>query len=195
MPRFSPVSPAHLLSERALSSRLPTHSNLAVSSPPSVLSEMHNKRLLLPLTTTHLLPLLSLLPSLLGPAPAPHVAPLPSTPEQRVAAEILNSRNEKRRRLFWDWSENVLMLLWCLAESNTKILASLNATGDKLVEFTMAFLDAKAMGLSEGDTDGMDVEGAKKGKKGKKVAGAKERVPLFVALAAGASSSFSRPST
>lgn len=87
------------------------------------------------------------------------------------------------------------MLLWCLAESNTKILASLNATGDKLVEFTMAFLDAKAMGLSEGDTDGMDVEGAKKGKKGKKVAGAKERVPLFVALAAGASSSFSRPST
>lgn len=158
--------------------------NLAVSSPPSVLSEIHNKRVLLPLTSTHL-PLLSkLVTSLLGPPPAKIVAPLPSTAEQRREAEEMNENVEGRRRLGWDWIENVLTLLWCLAESNTKILASLNGVGKELVEFLMLFLKEENIGIvGVGAGEGMEVEGPKKGKK--TVSPPRGRVPLFVATAAG----------
>lgn len=146
---------------------------------------MHNKRLLLPLLTLHLPLLRSLLPSMLLPPSAPVVAPLPSTAADREAADALNEHAEKRRRLYWDWCENVLTLLWCAAESNTKILASLNTAGNDLVEFLMAFLDVKGLGLDVNETgDGMDVEGALK-KKGKKVKKDTLRVPLFVAVTAG----------
>lgn len=148
---------------------------------------MHNKRLLLPLLTLHMPMLLQLLPSLLVPAVGPVTAALPSTAAAREQADISNERTDKRRRLYWDWAENVIMLLWCCAESNTKILSSLNAAGAPLIDFLMAFLDANAIGIAdEADQDGMDVEG-KKGKKVKRNATAKkERVPLFVAVTAGA---------
>ena len=159
--------------------------NLAVSSPASILSEMHNKKLLQPLLNVQIPLLLSLLPSQMQPAPAPHTAPLPSTPLQREAADILNSRNETRRGLYWDWNENLITLLWCCAESNTKILTSLNAGGQGIVDYLMAFLESGGLGLEE-DGDGMEgVVGAKKGKKVKKEVSKKERVPLFVAVAAG----------
>lgn len=158
-----------------------------MSSPASILSEMHNKRLLLPLLSVHLPLLVSLLPTMLQPAPAPHVAPLPSTPLQREAADILNDRNDKRRRLYWDWVENVLTLLWCCAESNTKILATLNAGGKGIVEFLLAFLDAEGLGMDSASDMNVD-SSSKKGKKAKKDVVRKERVPLFVAVAAGMSS-------
>lgn len=159
---------------------------------------MHNKKLLTPLATTHLPLLLSLLPTLLLSPPTPLTAPLPSTPTQRLAVEFQNNRTEKRRRLYWDWSENVLYLIWCLAESNTKILGSLNNVGDKLIEFLVKFLESEALGIEGIEInleDGMDVEGGtsngngseKKGKKSKKgkTVEKKERVPLFCAVAAG----------
>ena len=156
-----------------------------MSSPASILSEMHNKKLLQPLLNVQIPLLLSLLPLQLQPAPAPHVAPLPSTPAQREAADVLNSRNETRRGLYWDWNENLITLLWCCAESNTKILTSLNAGGQGIVDYLMSFLESSGLGLEE-DSDGMDgVKGAKKGKKVKKEVSKKERVPLFVAVAAG----------
>ena len=161
-----------------------------MSSPASILSEMHNKKLLQPLLNIQIPLLLSLLPSQLQPAPAPHAAPLPSTPAQREAADILNSRNEMRRGLYWDWNENLITLLWCCAESNTKILTSLNAGGQGIIDYLMAFLESGGLGLEE---DGDDMEGVKGGKKGKKVkkeASKKERVPLFVAVAAGRFSLF-----
>lgn len=80
------------------------------------------------------------------------------------------------------------MLIWCLAESNTKILGTLNNVGEGVVRFLMSYLAGEGLGIgSEGETDGMEVEEgkAKKGKKVKKVEEKKERVPLFVALAAG----------
>lgn len=155
---------------------------------------MHNKKLLTPLATTHLPLLLSLLPSLLLPAPAPLKAPLPSTPTQRLAVEFQNNRNEKRRRLYWDWSENVLYLIWCLAESTTRILGSLNNVGEGLIGFLVSYLESEALRIESiemGLEDGMDVEGGngseKKGKKSKKgkTVEKKERVPLFCAVAAG----------
>ncbi|GAA5982299.1 hypothetical protein JCM11641_002000 [Rhodosporidiobolus odoratus] len=159
--------------------------NLAVSSPPHILSEMHNKRLLLPLVTIHL-PLLALyLPLQLGPAHVPVKPSLPATPEQRKAAELLNESHETLRAGYWDWAENVLVLLWCLAESNTKILGALNAHAGLIVGICMAFLEEEKMGLEKGEqADGMQVEagGKKKKKEGKGRKGAK--VPLFVAVAA-----------
>ena len=161
--------------------------NLAVTSPPSIVSEMHNKRLLLPLISTHLPLLIPRVNEMLLPAAEPITAPLPSTAEQRKQADELNAKNAQRRLMFWDWSENVFMLLWCLAESTTKILGSLNAHADKIVEFAMAYLDAGALGLSDlNEAGGMDVE-AKKSKKGKKADAKRERVPLFVAVSAGES--------
>lgn len=163
--------------------------NLAVTSPASIVSEMHNKRLLLPLISTHLPLLLPRVHEMLLPPAEPLKPTLPASPEQRKQVEELNAKNDQRRRMFWDWSENVFMLLWCLAESTTKILGSLNAHADKIVEFALAYLDEGALGLSELDQEGgMDVEGGKKGKKAKKAdASKRERVPLFVAVSAGES--------
>ncbi|ORY72381.1 hypothetical protein BCR35DRAFT_307647 [Leucosporidium creatinivorum] len=159
--------------------------NLAVTSPSSIVSEMHNKRLLLPLMSTHVPLLVPRVHEMLLPPAEPLKPTLPATAEQRKQVDIQNAKNEQRRRMFWDWSENVFMLLWCLAESTTKILGSLNAHADKIVEFALAYLDEGALGLSAlGEENGMDVEG-KKSKKGKKADEAKrERVPLFVAVSA-----------
>ncbi|GAA6008534.1 hypothetical protein JCM10207_007147 [Rhodosporidiobolus poonsookiae] len=171
--------------------------NLAVSSPPHLLSEMHNKRLLLPLTTVHL-PLLALyLPCQLANNPAP---PKPHatdnlTPAEREAATLAHEAHETLRAGFWDWAENVLVLLWCLAESNTKILAALNPHAGAIVGLCMGFLDAERLGVErveglgrgEGE-DGMEVEGGGKKKKSAskqaKDARKRTRVPLFVAVAA-----------
>ncbi|GAA6052018.1 hypothetical protein JCM3770_002323 [Rhodotorula araucariae] len=165
--------------------------NLAVSSPPHILSEMHNKRLLLPLATIHL-PLLShFLPQQLATPPAPVKPELPATAEQRRAAEDANEAQDTLRRSFWDWAENVLTLLWCLSESNTKILASLNGHAEAIVGLCMALLDEDRLGVDkhegdEGENGGMDVESGKKQKKkdAKKDKAKKARVPLFVAVAA-----------
>ncbi|BGP14836.1 hypothetical protein JCM10213_002725 [Rhodosporidiobolus nylandii] len=156
--------------------------NLAVSSPPHILSEMHNKRLLLPLVSVHLPLLAAYLPSQLAPAPAPVKPALPAGPAERKAAELANEAQETLRAGYWDWAENVLVLLWSLAESNTKILASLNGSAGAIVALCMAFLEEERLGL-EKKADGMDIEGGKKKKKdakGKKGA----RVPMFVAVAA-----------
>ncbi|GAA5885287.1 hypothetical protein JCM16303_005988 [Sporobolomyces ruberrimus] len=171
---------------------LGTLRNLAVSSPPHILSEMHNKRILLPLLSCHLPLLLAYLPTLLSPAQAPVKPSLPATPADRTAADLLNESNETLRRVYWDWAENVLVLLWCLAESNTKILGSLNAQGDKIVELIMAFLEEEKLGIAEsagvsGDTEGgMEVDSKKKkpSKKDKEKEKKALRVPLFVAVAA-----------
>ena len=182
VPRRTPV---RLLSQLILHPLWLTYShlkicrNLAVTSPLSLISEMHNKRLLLPLTTSHLPLLSALLPSLLGPAPAPITAPLPSTPADRERAAEANEKVEHRRRLGWDWIENVVFLLWALAESNTKILASLNAVGVDLI----VFLGQLVRGEREGEGDGGT-------KKGKKAAQAVKSVPVAVALAAGESTPF-----
>ncbi|KAK4053545.1 hypothetical protein OIV83_001713 [Microbotryomycetes sp. JL201] len=160
--------------------------NLAVASPPSIVSEMHNKRVLLPLMQTHV-PLLTFkLQHQLEPAPEPIQAPLPSTAEQRKHASETNAQNDLHRRIFWDWSENVLTLLWCLSESTTKILTSLNAHGDKIVDFAMSFLNEHALDIASAAKapveNGMTLDG-KHGKKNKK-ADKREREPLFVAVAA-----------
>ncbi|KAM0788603.1 hypothetical protein ACM66B_001724 [Microbotryomycetes sp. NB124-2] len=164
--------------------------NLAVASPPSIVSEMHNKRLLLPLMQTHVPLLASKLQQQLEPAPEPVQAPLPSTAEQRKQAQEQNAHNDLHRRIYWDWAENVLTLLWCLSESTTKILTSLNAHGDKIVEFAMAFLNEHALDIASSSSsssssmaqNGMSVDG-KHSKKDKK-ADKREREPLFVAVAA-----------
>lgn len=170
--------------------------NLAVSSPPHILSEMHNKRLLLPLTTIHIPLLAHFLPSQLGPAPQPQKPSLPATPEQRRAVEDANEAQDTLRRSFWDWSENVFVLLWCLAESNTKILGSLNGNAQAIVGLCIGFLAESALGIErnahvaelageEGAHGGMDVESKKPKKKDvKKEQAKKARVPLFVAVAA-----------
>ncbi|GAA5915546.1 Syo1p [Sporobolomyces salmoneus] len=172
---------------------LGTLRNLAVSSPPHILSEMHNKRLLLPLLGCHLPLLLAYLPTLLSPPQAPVKPSLPATPADRTAADLVNEANETLRRVYWDWAENVLVLLWCLAESNTKILGSLNAQGDKIVELIMAFLEEDKLGIAEsagingGENEGgMEVDGKKKkqSKKDKEKGKKALRVPLFVAVAA-----------
>ncbi|GAA5858433.1 hypothetical protein JCM1840_001202 [Sporobolomyces johnsonii] len=163
--------------------------NLAVSSPPHILSEMHNKRLLLPLLSSHLPLLLLYLPAQLAPAPAPLKPTLPATAAERKSVELANEAAETLRRVYWDWAENVLVLLWCLAESNTKILGSLNAQGDRIVELVMAFLREERVGI-EGALDeeegGMNVDKGAKVKKGKKEKEAQKgsRVPLYVAVAA-----------
>ena len=160
--------------------------NLAVSSPLSIVSEIHNKRVLLPLANSHIPALAALLDARLAPPTPKLVAPLPSTPEQRKAVEEVNDLNEEKRRMYWDWAENVLTLLWCLAESNTKILASLNAL-EGLGSFCLSFLAGGRLGIGEAEMGDAMVEDGKK-KKGKKVAtGPSERVPLFVAVAAGQS--------
>ncbi|GJN87628.1 hypothetical protein Rhopal_000583-T1 [Rhodotorula paludigena] len=166
--------------------------NLAVSSPPHIVSEMHNKRLLLPLTTIHL-PLLShfLVAQLAPPAP-PVQPPLPASAEARRAADDANEASDTLRRSYWDWCENTLVLLWCLAESNTKILASLNAHADLIVRFCVALLDEDRLGIErfEGVNEGEDAgmrNGAEKGAKKKdqrKDKAKRGRVPLFVAVAA-----------
>ncbi|BGP30940.1 hypothetical protein JCM10296v2_002702 [Rhodotorula toruloides] len=170
--------------------------NLAVSSPPHILSEMHNKRLLLPLTTIHIPLLAHFLPSQLGPAPQPQKPSFPATSEQRRAVEDANEAQDTLRRSFWDWSENVCVLLWCLAESNTKILGSLNAHAQGIGGLCMSFLDESALGIErnaqfaelageQGGRGGMDVESKKPKKKDvKKEQAKKVRVPLFVAVAA-----------
>lgn len=82
------------------------------------------------------------------------------------------------------------MLLWCLAETNTKVLNGLNAHASLLVEFALRLIDCKALGLGTAfiESNLMDVEGKKNSKKNKKSAEQKrERVPLFVAVAAGES--------
>ncbi|BGP46950.1 hypothetical protein JCM10450v2_002802 [Rhodotorula kratochvilovae] len=165
--------------------------NLAVSSPPHILSEMHNKRLLLPLATIHLPLLAHFLPQQLAPALALVKPELPATAEQRRAAEDANEAQDTLRRSFWDWAENVLTLLWCLAESNTKILASLNGHAEAIVGLCMTLLDEDRLGVdkhegNEGENGGMEVESGKKQKKkdAKKAQAKKARVPLFVAVAA-----------
>ncbi|GAA5861364.1 hypothetical protein JCM8547_006106 [Rhodosporidiobolus lusitaniae] len=165
--------------------------NLAVSSPPHILSEMHNKRLLLPLLSIHVPLLTAYLPAVLGPAPEKVKPNLPATPAERERVDLLNEAQETLRAGYWDWAENVLVLLWSLAESNTKILAALNAHAGAIVGLCVGFLSEERLGIEKkggagGEEDGMEVEGAgkkgKKDKKGKKSAGAK--VPLFVAVAA-----------
>lgn len=176
---------------------LGTLRNLAVSSPPHILSEMHNKRLLLPLLSSHLPLLLTYLPTLLAPAQPPIKPSLPATPADRTACDLTNEANETLRRVYWDWAENVLVLLWCLAESNTKILASLNAQGDKIVQLIMAYLEEERLGIAESagvtaEEGGMEVDGSKKKKAGKKEKEKEKKslkVPLFVAVAAGESNS------
>ncbi|GEM06630.1 proteophosphoglycan ppg4 [Rhodotorula toruloides] len=170
--------------------------NLAVSSPPHILSEMHNKRLLLPLTTIHNPLLAHFLPSQLGPAPQPQKPTFPATPEQRRAIEDANEAQDTLRRSFWDWSENVFVLLWCLAESNTKILGSLNAHAQGIIDLCMGYLAESALGIEgnaqvaelageQGGHGGMHVESKKPKKKDvKKEQAKKSRVPLFVAVAA-----------
>ncbi|GAA5840740.1 hypothetical protein JCM9279_001204 [Rhodotorula babjevae] len=170
--------------------------NLAVSSPPHILSEMHNKRLLLPLATIHLPLLAHFLPHQLAPPPAPVKPALPATAEQRRAADAANEAHDTLRRSFWDWTENVLTLVWCLAESNTKILAGLNAYAEHIVALCVALLDEDRLGIDKLDGDeqrgegaaagGMDVEGGKalKKKDAKREKAKRLRVPLFVAVAA-----------
>ncbi|BGO90467.1 hypothetical protein NBRC10512_004727 [Rhodotorula toruloides] len=170
--------------------------NLAVSSPPHILSEMHNKRLLLPLTTIHIPLLAHFLPSQLGPAPQPQKPSFPATPEQRRAVEDANEAQDTLRRSFWDWSENVCVLLWCLAESNTKILGSLNAHAQGIVGLCMGYLAESALGIErnaqvaeladeQGGRGAMEVESKKPKKKDvKKEQAKKVRVPLFVVVAA-----------
>ncbi|KAM0750209.1 hypothetical protein T439DRAFT_380929 [Meredithblackwellia eburnea MCA 4105] len=158
--------------------------NLAVTSPLSLLSEMNNKRLLLPLFTHHLPLLAQLLPSLLSATPPPPiVAPLPSTPQERDQAAEENARQENRRKLYWDWAENVVYLVWCFAESNTKILASLNSQGgEPLIAFLGSLLRVFP---GSGSGDGMDgVEDSKNKKKNKKAEKGGKTVPVAVALAA-----------
>ena len=173
---------------------LGTLRNLAVSSPPHILSEMHNKRLLLPLLSSHLPLLLTYLPTLLHPAQPPVKPSLPATPADRTLCDLTNEANETLRRVYWDWAENVLVLLWCLAESNTKILASLNAQGDKIVQLIMAYLEEERLGIAESagvtsEEGGMELDGGGKKKKPGKKEKEKEKkslkVPLFVAVAAG----------
>ncbi|GAA5934107.1 Syo1p [Sporobolomyces koalae] len=170
---------------------LGTLRNLAVSSPPHIISEMHNKRLLLPLLSSHLPLLLAYLPTVLAPAQPPVKPSLPATPADRTACDLVNEANETLRRVYWDWAENVLVLLWCLSESNTKILASLNAQGDKIVELIMAFLEEDKLGIAESagleDHEGVMQLDAKKKQKSKKDKDKEKkalRVPLFVAVAA-----------
>ncbi|SGY16741.1 BQ5605_C012g06971 [Microbotryum silenes-dioicae] len=168
---------------------LGTLRNLAVATTSSLVSEMHNKKVLVPLVTHHLPILIQLLPERLGRVPraAPATAPLPSTAEDRKRVEAENDSRDTRHRLYWDWCENVAMLLWCLAETNTKVLNGLNAHASLLVEFALALIDCEALGLGAAfvESQGMEVEGKKGGKKNKKTAGQKrERVPLFVAVAA-----------
>ncbi|GAA5911439.1 hypothetical protein JCM8208_005060 [Rhodotorula glutinis] len=167
--------------------------NFAVSSPPHILSEMHNKRLLLPLATVHLPLLAHFLPHQLAPPPAPVKPALPATAEQRRAADAANEAHDTLRRSFWDWTENVLTLVWCLAESNTKILAGLNAHAEQIVALCVALLDEDRLGIDKLDGDegaagpgGMDVEGGKalKKKDAKREKAKRLRVPLFVAVAA-----------
>jgi hypothetical protein len=151
---------------------------------------MNNKKLLIPIIDSHLPLLLSLLPDMLLPPKPKLSATLPSTPADRATIDQFNDKNEKRRSLYWDWTENVLMLLWCCAESNTKILTSLNSAGQPLIQFLLAFLDAASLGIdidsNDDDDDRMELEN-KKGKKVKKDAtkSKKERIPLFVAVTAG----------
>lgn len=152
--------------------------NLAVSGPTHLLSEMHNKRILQPLVSVHLPLLTQFLPLRLGPAP-PLVKPsMPATAGARRAAEDVNEANDTLRRSFWDWAENTLTVLWCLAESNTKILASLNQHAQAIVGLCVAFLQ-HAIDFSVED------EAANKGKGKQQPAPKQSRVPLYVAVAAG----------
>ncbi|KAI5474969.1 Ankyrin repeat protein [Pseudohyphozyma bogoriensis] len=142
--------------------------NLAVTQPPSLLSEMFNKKLL-----PGLLRSLGTLSPLLASQLTPHkpiTAPLPSTPAQRDAAQEANDKIEQRRQVYWDWCDNLLTLLWCLSESTKKILASLNGEGvaEGIIKFCLELL---------GNLEGEQEEGKKKSKKSQKV-------PLFVGLTA-----------
>lgn len=152
--------------------------NLAVSGPTHLLSEMHNKRILQPLVSVHLPLLTQFLPLRLGPAPALVKPSMPATAGARRAAEDLNEANDTLRRSFWDWAENTLTVLWCLAESNTKILASLNQHAQAIVGLCVAFLQ-HAIDFSGDD------EAASKGKGKQQPAPKQSRVPLYVAVAAG----------
>lgn len=152
--------------------------NLAVSGPTHLLSEMHNKRILQPLVSVHLPLLTQFLPIRLGPAPALVKPSMPATAGARRAAEDLNEANDTLRRSFWDWAENTLTVLWCLAESNTKILASLNQHAQAIVGLCVAFLQ-HAIDFSGDD------EAANKGKGKQQPAPKQSRVPLYVAVAAG----------
>ncbi|SCV67767.1 BQ2448_5378 [Microbotryum intermedium] len=168
---------------------LGTLRNLAVATTSSLVSEMHNKKVLVPLVTHHLPILIQLLPERLGrvPRPVPATASLPSTAKDRKRVEADNDTRETRHRLYWDWCENVAMLLWCLAETNTKVLNGLNAHASLLVEFALGLIDCEALGLGAAfnESNGMDIEGKKGGKKSRKSAAQmRERVPLFVAVAA-----------
>lgn len=155
--------------------------NLAVSGPIHLLSEMHNKRILQPLVSVHLPLLAQFLPIRLAPAPALVKPSMPATAGARRAAEDLNEANDTLRRSFWDWAENTLTVLWCLAESNTKILASLNQHAQAIVGLCVAFLQ-HAIDFSVEDEES---EAANKGKGKQQPAPKQSRVPLYVAVAAG----------
>ncbi|GAA5880505.1 hypothetical protein JCM3774_000630 [Rhodotorula dairenensis] len=159
--------------------------NLAVSGPTHLLSEMHNKRMLQPLVAVHLPLLARFLPVQLGPAP-PAVKPtMPATAADRRAAEDTNEANDTLRRSFWDWAENTLTLLWCLAESNTKILTSLNQHAQAIVALCVAFLQ-HAIDFDLDGTAESDAASKGKGKQQQQQSGGarKSRVPLYVAVAA-----------
>lgn len=155
--------------------------NLAVSGPAHLLSEMHNKRLLQPLAAVHLPLLLRFLPLQLGPVPAEVKPAMPATPAARRAAEDANEAHDTLRRSFWDWAENTLTILWCLAESNTKILASLNQHAPAIVALCVAFLQA----ASDVEDESLQDEQTVKGKQKQAPVAKRARVPLYVAVAAG----------
>ncbi|KAK4050927.1 hypothetical protein OIO90_004903 [Microbotryomycetes sp. JL221] len=161
--------------------------NLAVSSPTSIVSEMHNKRLLMPLINNHVPLLLSRFQQQVEGKPTLiDSPPLPSLAQDRKTVEEQNQKEQTRFKLFWDWSENVMTLFWCLSESTNKILSSLNLYADKLIEFAMLFLNERALGISGivTNNESMSADATAKLNKKDKKPDTNERVPLFVAIAA-----------
>lgn len=106
---------------------------------------MHNKRMVLPLTTRHLPTLTALVPTALRPRETHRPESFPASKSERQAAEARTRKDDARRRLCWDWSENALTMVWCLAEaSSSKILSTLNANLEVILPFLVAFLGGDA---------------------------------------------------
>ncbi|KAK4698959.1 hypothetical protein P7C70_g7310, partial [Phenoliferia sp. Uapishka_3] len=109
-----------------------------------------------------------------------HQLPLPPhSPQLRPSKRTHKSRTKRLSTggdVIGTGLENVVFILWSLAESNTKLLASLNVIGEDLVVFLRRLV------ASEGGEGGeMDVEAKKR--TGKKAA-ANKSVPIGVTLAA-----------
>ncbi|KAF9082634.1 hypothetical protein BGX23_012266 [Mortierella sp. AD031] len=92
--------------------------NLTVVGGDEIISEMYNKNVLTPVAAL--------------------IAPLGTMIDTMLSGTAATSQEQEKRKTVWDWAENIISVIWAMAENSEKALKFVNKLD--IIPFLMSFL-------------------------------------------------------